>query len=81
MGNVVRLVGKKNVYRVWLGNLKEINHLEDLIVDGSILEWILKNKMGGRGLDSSGPGYEQVADFCENGNELAGSIKWTEIIG
>jgi hypothetical protein len=33
---------KENAYRVWLENLKEINHLDDLVVDGGILEWILK---------------------------------------
>ena len=37
--------------------------------------------MGERGLDSSGSGYGQVAGFGENGNELAGSIKWTEFLG
>ena len=42
MGHVARLVRKENAYGVWLGNLKEINHLEDLIVDWRILEWILK---------------------------------------
>jgi len=26
-------------------------------------------------------GYGQLAGFCENGNELAGSIKCTEILG
>lgn len=27
---------------VWLGNLRESDHLEDLGVDGRILEWIFK---------------------------------------
>jgi len=42
MGHVAQLVRKKNAYRVWLGNLREINHLEDLILDGRILKWTLK---------------------------------------
>jgi hypothetical protein len=37
----------------WWGNLKERDHLEDLIVDGRIMLWILK-KYDGTGLDKSG---------------------------
>jgi hypothetical protein len=40
---------KSNAYRVFLGNLEERDHSEDLSIDGKvILEWVLK-KYSGRG--------------------------------
>jgi hypothetical protein len=36
-GHVASLGKKKNAYRVWWGNLKEIDHLEDLGIDGRML--------------------------------------------
>ena len=32
------------------------------------------------GLDWAGPGYRQVADACECGNELSGSVKCGEFL-
>jgi len=32
------------------------------------------------GLDSAGPGYRQVADACECGNEPSGSVKCGEFL-
>ena len=32
------------------------------------------------GLDWTGPGYIQVADACECGNELSGSVKCGEFL-
>jgi hypothetical protein len=47
----------------WWGNLKERNHLEDLIVDGRImLKWILR-KYDGTGLDKSGSVQGHVAGY------------------
>jgi hypothetical protein len=37
-----------------------------------------RNRVGGCGLDSSCPGYEPVAGFCEHCNETSGSIKGEE---
>jgi len=34
----------------------------------------------GRGLDLSGSGWEQVADWCEHGNETFSSIKGGEFV-
>jgi len=36
---------------------------------------------GGGGLDWFRLGYEQVADSCEQGTELLGSIKFEEFLG
>jgi len=44
---------KRNAYRFWCGNLKERDHLEELDV-GVTSKWVLKNRMRGCGLDSSG---------------------------
>jgi len=43
---------KRYAYRFWFGNLKERDHLEEL--DVGISKWVLKNRMRGCGLDSSG---------------------------
>jgi hypothetical protein len=37
-----RWVRERNAFTVWWENLKEINHLEELIVGGRISKWILK---------------------------------------
>jgi hypothetical protein len=43
--------GRGEVHAVWWGNLREMDHLEDVGVDGRIiLKCILINKMG-RGID------------------------------
>jgi hypothetical protein len=47
-GHVARMGEKKDVYRVWWGNLKERDHLEDPGVDGRIiLRWIFREWNGG----------------------------------
>ena len=39
---------RRSAYRVWLGDLKDGDHLEDLGVDRRIiLKWIFKKRMGG----------------------------------
>jgi hypothetical protein len=39
-GGACNMNGKdKNAYKIWLENVE--NHLEDLGIDGKILEWIL----------------------------------------
>ena len=59
----------------WLENLKEGDHLQRLGIDGRIVfKQILKNKMGGRGQDSSGSGWGLVAVSCGSGNDISGSI-------
>jgi hypothetical protein len=40
----------------------------------------IHNRVGGRGLDSSGSGQGPVADCCEHGNEPYVSIKGREFI-
>jgi len=41
-GHVAHIGEMRNVYKFWSKNLKGREHSEDLGVDGSILEWILK---------------------------------------
>jgi len=45
-GNTACVGSKRGVYRVWCGNLRERDNLEDLGVDGRI---ILKWKLSGLG--------------------------------
>jgi hypothetical protein len=40
-----------------------------------ILKWILRNRVGGCRLDSSGSGQGPVAGSCAFGNEQFGSIR------
>jgi hypothetical protein len=37
VGNVTCMAAKKNVYKAFVGYLKERDHLEDLVVGGSIM--------------------------------------------
>ena len=69
------------MYRVLVGKPEGRNHWGDLGVDG----WIkLGCSPGGGiwvcGLDWAGPGYTQVTDACECGNELSGSVKCGEFL-
>jgi hypothetical protein len=60
---------------LYLENLKERKHLEDLVVDGRItLEWILKQWVGG-GADSSGSIGKRGGIFFEHGNKYTNFIK------
>ena len=44
--------GGRPVYRVWWGNMRERDHLEDPCVDGRIiLRWIFRKYGGRHGLD------------------------------
>jgi hypothetical protein len=62
--------------KFWVGNRKERDHSEDLCFNEIIIsEQILGNKFGGCGVDSSGYGWETVANSCEHNNEPSGSIK------
>ena len=41
--HIARMGERRGVYRIWWGNLKESEHLEDLGVDGRVmLRWIFK---------------------------------------
>jgi hypothetical protein len=43
MGGVCSTDGKDEKYSIWLENLKERDHLEEVGVDGTIIvEWILR---------------------------------------
>jgi len=64
-----------NAYGVRWGKLKERVHLVNLNMEGRKLMWSQRSRMGGRG-----PGYEQLAICCVDGNELSGSIKCREFL-
>jgi hypothetical protein len=59
-----------------LENLKEIDHLEDFGVDGTVLlKGIIKNVLRGCELDSYGSGWGPVASSGKCGNQSPVSIK------
>jgi hypothetical protein len=69
---VDHVIHMRNIYMILVvrksGGKKD--HSEDTGIDGrTILEWILKKRLGGCALDSSASGYGPVAGFCEHGNE------------
>jgi hypothetical protein len=62
-------------------NLREGDHLKDLGIDGRIILKMDLRQMGwGHGLDRFGSGQGKVADCCECGYELFGSIKCGEFL-
>ena len=67
---------RRGVYGVFVGNLRQRDHLEDFDIN----EWILLKWDGGHALDWSGSGYGQMADSCECGDEPLGSIKCWEFL-
>jgi hypothetical protein len=80
MGGECGTYGRQERYinRVFVGDLREGDHCEDLGVDGDNIKmdpqevgWSIK-------WDSSGSGYKQVAGSCERVNEPSSSIKCKE---
>jgi hypothetical protein len=59
-----------------LGNLRERDHLEDLVVNGRIiLKWIFKKWDVVTRTGLIWLGIEQLVGVCECGNEPSGSTK------
>jgi hypothetical protein len=46
----------RNAYKILVGKREDRDHSDDRGVNGMILKWILKNRTGISGLDSSGSG-------------------------
>jgi hypothetical protein len=67
---------EENAYRNFVGKTKEKDVLEkEGIGDRITLKSILRGRNGERGLNSSGSELGGVANTCESGNEISGSIK------
>ena len=80
-GHVARMGEERGLYRVLVGKPEGKNHWGDLGVDGRIiLGWICRGRMWVYGLDWAGPGYREVEDACECGNEPSGSVKCGELL-
>ena len=78
-GHVARISERRNAYRVWRGDMRPRDHLEDLCIDGTlILKWIFNKWDGVHLLHWSGSGEGQVAGSCECGDELPGFINCGE---
>jgi hypothetical protein len=65
---------RRNPNRVFVGNLRKGDHLENPGLYRIIFKWILEKWNGEHGLDRSCSGYGQMAGSCECGNEPSGSI-------
>ena len=77
----MRVVDKRGVYRILVGNLKERDHLGDLGVVGSIiLRWIFRKWDVVVWTGSSWHTIGQVAGTFECGNEPSGSVKCGEFL-
>jgi hypothetical protein len=71
--------GKRDAYRVMVGNLMERDDLEDLGIDWTIIiKCILKKWNGRHELDCLGSGQGQVAGAHAHRNEPSGSITCEE---
>ena len=69
---------KRDAYGGLVGKLKEKFCFGNADADGRIiLKWVLKNRLGGHGIQSSG---SVVTSFCEHGNELSRFIKCGEFV-
>jgi len=78
---VARMGEERGVYRVLMGKPEGRNHWGDLGVDGwIILGWISRRWDVGIWAGLGWPGYRQVADACECGNEPSGSVKCGEFL-
>jgi hypothetical protein len=65
--------------RIWRGNVREGEHLEDPgVSERIILKLILEKWNGEHGLDQSDLGLAQAAGCCECGNEPSGFTKCGE---
>ena len=75
-GHVTRMGEERGAYRVFVGKLegkRPLGRPRHRWVD--ILGWISRRWDVVCGLDWAGPGYGQVADACEYGNEPSACIK------
>jgi hypothetical protein len=74
-------VGEENCidYSISVGSIKERDHLENVVVDWTIiLKSILKEYDERQELDLSDSGQKEVPGSCDNCNEISGSIKRKE---
>ena len=74
VGREARMAERSGTYRVWCGNLRKRDHLEEIGVDGRIiLKWIFKN-WDWIDLAQTGTGCYECSD------ETLGSVKRREFL-
>jgi hypothetical protein len=79
-GHVAHNVRRRGPYRVSVGRPKERRPLEDLGVDGRIVQRIFKKWDEGYGVDWSGSGQGLATNYCECLNEHSGSVKREQFV-
>jgi len=81
VGHVARMGEEKGLYRVLMGEpegRRPLGRPRRSWVDNIRMD--LQEVGCWYGLDWAGPGYRQVADPCECGNEPSGSVKCGEFL-
>jgi len=80
-GHVARMGEERGCIGSRWGNRRAGDHWGDLFVDGwIILGWISRRWNVGVWAGLGWPGWRQVTDACECGNEHSGSVKCGEFL-
>jgi hypothetical protein len=70
----------RNAYKIFVRNLMERDHSEELGVYGKISNRSLGNRVGRYGLVASSSGQGQMAGSCKHSNVPSGPIKGGEFL-
>lgn len=75
VGNGARTGEKRYAYRVWLGHVKERDHLQDLGIYRDIIKMDL-NKMSWESFNTIRSGQGHLAGSFKSGDGLSGFVKY-----